>query len=130
ASSRIYFVRVRSASEDAGNRPAATAVGRNYGGYNHRDPRPQRRIPMLKRLMDFCGAAIAMVALFPLLICAAITIRLTMGRPVFFHQIRPGYFEKPFTIYKFRTMLKGNDALGNPLPDADRLHPVGSFLRR
>ena len=53
-----------------------------------------------------------------------------MGRPVFFHQIRPGYFEKPFTIYKFRTMLKGNDALGNPLPDADRLHPVGSFLRR
>jgi lipopolysaccharide/colanic/teichoic acid biosynthesis glycosyltransferase len=53
-----------------------------------------------------------------------------MGRPAIFRQIRPGYLENPFTIFKFRTMRDALDVHGDPLPDKDRLHPFGNFLRR
>jgi lipopolysaccharide/colanic/teichoic acid biosynthesis glycosyltransferase len=53
-----------------------------------------------------------------------------MGKPVLFRQTRPGYREKPFTIYKFRTMIEAVDSQGLPMPDGERLHPVGNFLRR
>jgi sugar transferase EpsL len=63
-----------------------------------------------------------------LIIC--IIIAITMGRPVLFRQMRPGYKAKPFVILKFRTM---NDALGPDgqlLPDRLRLTRIGQLLRR
>jgi len=59
----------------------------------------------------------------------AVIIRLTMEKPVFFRQIRPGFHGKPFTIYKFRTMLNAYDKSGNLLPDKERLTRFGKFLR-
>jgi lipopolysaccharide/colanic/teichoic acid biosynthesis glycosyltransferase len=53
-----------------------------------------------------------------------------MGRPVLFRQTRSGYLEEPFTIYKFRTMRETVDSQGLPLPDGERLHSFGIFLRR
>ena len=47
-----------------------------------------------------------------------------------FRQTRPGYLERPFTIYKFRTMRDVVDSHGLPLADGVRLHPLGAFLRR
>src|ERR1022692_3130888 len=85
---------------------------------------------MPKRLLDLAGAASALLLLSPILVAVAVAIRLFLGRPVLFRQIRPGYLEKPFTIYKFRTMREVVDPQGHPLPDGERLHPVGSFLRR
>jgi lipopolysaccharide/colanic/teichoic acid biosynthesis glycosyltransferase len=51
-----------------------------------------------------------------------------LGRPVLFRQRRPGLYEKPFTIVKFRTMREANPKVGL-ITDADRLTPFGSALR-
>jgi exopolysaccharide biosynthesis polyprenyl glycosylphosphotransferase len=59
----------------------------------------------LKRLLDILGASIATVLLSPLLIGSALTIWLVDGRPIFFRQVRIGRHGRPFTIYKFRTMV-------------------------
>jgi lipopolysaccharide/colanic/teichoic acid biosynthesis glycosyltransferase len=52
-----------------------------------------------------------------------------MPGPVFFRQTRPGLRGKPFTLYKLRTMTLERDAHGRLLPDAERITPLGSFLR-
>jgi len=84
----------------------------------------------LKRLVDIAGAASALILLSPILAVVAIAIRLLLGSPVLFRQARPGHLGKPFNIYKFRTMSEAVDPQGVPLPDGERLHPLGVFLRR
>ena len=49
--------------------------------------------------------------------------------PVFFIQVRPGLFGKPFKMFKFRTMRNVVDESGKPLPDSERMLPFGRFLR-
>ncbi|MGE0084002.1 MAG: sugar transferase [Desulfococcaceae bacterium] len=83
----------------------------------------------MKRLFDLILTIPAYFLLSPLMILIAAVIRVTMGKPIFFRQIRPGLHGKPFTIYKFRTMLNAYDKNGNPLPDKERLTRFGSFLR-
>lgn len=96
--------------------------------------RPPLRKPLgelrAKRVIDAVAAVAALAAMWPVLSIIAVVIRLTMGRPVLFRQVRPGYLEKPFTIYKFRTMREAVDSQGLPLPDGERSHPLGTFLRR
>ena len=83
-----------------------------------------------KRLMDILGAAFGLIILSPLLALVALMIRLTMGRPVIFKQVRPGLNEKPFTIYKFRTMNNNRSTGGTLLPDVERITRLGTFLRK
>jgi lipopolysaccharide/colanic/teichoic acid biosynthesis glycosyltransferase len=85
---------------------------------------------MLKRLVDIALASSALLLLGPVLAALALAVRFLLGRPVFFQQVRPGYMEQPFTIYKFRTMRESVDPQGISLPDGARLHPFGSLLRR
>ena len=66
---------------------------------------------------------------WPILLVTALIIRITMGSPVLFRQMRPGLQGKPFVMYKFRTMLDLRDEDGNVLPDEQRLTGVGRFLR-
>jgi len=82
-----------------------------------------------KRLMDIVGSLIGLALSSPLIIVVAIVIYFTMGRPIFFKQIRPGLRGTPFLIYKFRTMLDLRDENGNLLPDEKRLTKIGKFLR-
>jgi lipopolysaccharide/colanic/teichoic acid biosynthesis glycosyltransferase len=93
--------------------------------------RRQARVRMLKR------AALAAVALF---LAAALAVRLSMGRPVFFRQTRVGRDGKPFEMLKFRSMRDASpgDALPFVLPEdlgpggiegVDRTTRVGRFLR-
>ncbi|GAA4018262.1 sugar transferase [Deinococcus rubellus] len=56
-------------------------------------------------------------------------VRFKLGSPIFFSQQRPGLRGKPFTMYKFRTMRDATDTQGQPLPDSERLTPLGRFLR-
>jgi lipopolysaccharide/colanic/teichoic acid biosynthesis glycosyltransferase len=84
----------------------------------------------VRRLVDLIGASILSVLLAPLLGALAAAIRLSMGRPVFFRQQRPGYKGEPFEVVKFRTMKNGLDSEGNPLPDEERLTKVGVFMRQ
>ena len=84
---------------------------------------------IIKRTFDLTVALLALALLSPLLGLIALAVRLTLGAPVLFRQVRPGLHGQPFTIYKFRTMTGARDAQGNLLPDAERLTPFGRFLR-
>ena len=83
----------------------------------------------LKRAIDGSAAAAGLVVLAPLMLAVGLAIRLSMGRPVLFRQVRPGYRGRPFTLYKFRTMREAVGPDGTPLPDAERLTRVGRFVR-
>ena len=84
---------------------------------------------VFKPLFDRLGAVILLALLSPLLFGGVIAVYVSLGRPIFFVQRRPGYREKPFSIYKFRTMDERRDAHGNLLPDEERLHGAGKFIR-
>ena len=72
---------------------------------------------MAKRLMDLVGAGLGLlVAAIPMAVIAFV-IRITMGPPVLFRQVRPGLHAQPFELVKFRTMRSGDG------PDARAPHP-------
>ena len=83
----------------------------------------------IKRILDIILSFLALVILSPLLILTAFLIRIKLGAPVFFKQLRPGKNEKIFGILKFRTMTDAKDENGNLLPDEIRLTRFGQFLR-
>ena len=57
-------------------------------------------------------------------------VRMRIGSPNLFRQVRPGLHGRPFTIYKFRTMTDERDEDGNLLSDGDRMTSLGRFLRK
>jgi len=65
-----------------------------------------------KRLIDIIGSLMGLVLASPVIVIISLIIYLTMGRPIFFKQVRPGLKGKPFVIYKFRTMLDLRDEKG------------------
>jgi exopolysaccharide biosynthesis polyprenyl glycosylphosphotransferase len=96
-----------------------------------------------KRLLDIFGATVGLVALSPILLVAALMIRIREGSPVLFHQVRVGRHGRLFTIYKFRTMIPGADeryeevagfsetaGAAFKMRDDPRVTPTGRFLRR
>jgi len=83
-----------------------------------------------KRSLDVAISACALLILSPILAMIALLVGVTLGRPVFFRQQRPGLLGRPFVLVKFRTMTDARDAKGRPLPDRDRLPAFGRFLRR
>ena len=82
-----------------------------------------------KRLFDLLVAGALLIVLSPILVVIGFMVRVVIGSPVLFHQIRPGLGGKPFTIYKFRTMTNEHDKNGDTLPDADRMTALGRILR-
>lgn len=84
---------------------------------------------MLKRSIDIIGAAAGLICLSPIIALSALAVRISMGSPIFFRQVRPGLNEQPFTMIKFRTMANTHDASGKLLSDAERLTRTGRFLR-
>ena len=83
-----------------------------------------------KRVTDILLAGSALLISAPLMATIALAIRWSMGRPILFRQMRPGYSGEPFKLLKFRTMNAARDARGCLLPDAARLTPIGRRLRR
>ena len=84
---------------------------------------------MLKRLFDILFSIILIILFAPVLIIVSLLILAAMGRPILFTQSRPGYKEKIFGIYKFRTMTNETDVNGELLPDSQRLQGLGKFIR-
>ena len=83
----------------------------------------------IKRLFDLTAAIPSVILLTPIFVLIGFFIRIRIGSPVLFKQIRPGFHGKPFIIYKFRTMTDDLDGNGNLLPDGERLTRLGRFLR-
>lgn len=87
-------------------------------------------ITWCKRPIGFVGALIALILLSPIFIGTIILLHFAnKGAGVFFFQPRPGKGEKVFKVIKFKTMTDERDADGNLLPDAERLTPIGKFVR-
>ena len=82
-----------------------------------------------KRIFDLCLTIPAFVVLSPVMGVTAVLGAVKLGRPVLFTQKRPGYQEKIFRMYKFRSMTDERDKDGNLLPDEVRLTPFGEKLR-
>lgn len=83
----------------------------------------------VKRLLDFVLALIMLIISTPLMTLLAVLVRLKLGKPIIFAQLRPGRDEKPFTLYKFRTMTDKKDETGKLLPDQERITRFGKLLR-
>jgi lipopolysaccharide/colanic/teichoic acid biosynthesis glycosyltransferase len=83
----------------------------------------------MKRLFDLAVAVSLLTLLSAPLLLLALLVRVSLGGPVLFRQVRPGLHGRPFRMIKFRTMTDGRDADGALLPDAQRLTPLGRFLR-
>ena len=84
----------------------------------------------IKRLLDFSIVLVALLIIWPVLLCITIWLHFAnKGAGAFFTQERPGKDGKIFKVIKFKTMTDERDAEGNLLPDAERLTKVGKFVR-
>ncbi|MDJ0624632.1 MAG: sugar transferase [Desulfocapsaceae bacterium] len=84
---------------------------------------------MSKRFLDITIAFSSLLILTPVFCLLAILIRMRLGSPILFSQVRPGLKGRPFTLYKFRTMSKETEPSGQTLSDKQRMTPFGQFLR-
>jgi len=87
-----------------------------------------RKIPISKRSFDVAIASALLILLFPLTLLVWFAVRLSLGRPAVFRQLRTGIAGRPFTIYKFRTMRHA-EKIGDR-SDEQRITKLGRFLRR
>ena len=83
----------------------------------------------IKRPQDFICALFAIILFGPVLMVAALLVRIKLGSPVIFRQERAGWNGKPFRLWKFRSMTDERDEEGNLLPDEIRLTEFGKTLR-
>lgn len=98
--------------------PLDHGVRRDGDAERDGDPRPHqamellcaKRLPLWKRVIDIAGATSGLMLLAPLLAVVSLAVKLTSSGPVFFRQKRSGLGGRPFTIYKFRTMVVDAEA--------------------
>ena len=84
----------------------------------------------LKRWLDFVIVLCVLAVIWPILLLVTLWLHFAnKGAGAFFTQERPGRNGKIFKVIKFKTMTDERDAVGNLLPDAERLTPVGRFVR-
>lgn len=82
-----------------------------------------------KRFLDFTLSLAGLVVLSPVFAVLCLLVRVKLGSPVFFRQLRVGKDDRPFMMIKFRTMTDARDKDGNLLPDTERFTAFGDFLR-
>jgi lipopolysaccharide/colanic/teichoic acid biosynthesis glycosyltransferase len=83
----------------------------------------------MKRLFDVVFASLCLLLLTIPLLILVWQVKLRVGSPAFFTQVRPGINAKPFKMVKLRTMTEERDSNVDLLPDALRLVPFGRWLR-
>jgi sugar transferase (PEP-CTERM system associated) len=85
-----------------------------------------------KRLVDVIGSAVGLALAAPVMLVTAVAIKLESQGPVFYRQERLGKDEKPFNLYKFRSMLNGAETDTGPIwarPGDPRVTRVGRIIR-
>jgi sugar transferase EpsL len=86
-------------------------------------------MPVRKRVLDLLLAVPGLLILSPVLAVLAGLTWMTLGRPIFFLQVRPGYHGQAFAVYKFRTMRTAGPEEQDWRSDANRLTGLGRWLR-
>src|SRR5690606_38529154 len=84
----------------------------------------------IKRILDILVALVGLLILSPIFILVTIALYFANEGKPFFFQARPGKNERIFKIIKFKSMNDKKDVQGNLLPDAERLTPIGAFVRK
>lgn len=88
---------------------------------------------VVKRVMDIVGSLLAIIVFSPVMIVSAIAIKLTSKGPIIFSQERVGLHNKPYKMYKFRTMkvqTEDDEQKAWTVKDDPRVTSIGRFLRR
>src|SRR5207248_808946 len=96
-------------------------------------PRGHVWYPPLRRVAEFVAAGVLAVVAVPVILLAALLVRLTSRGPAFYTQSRVGKHGRLFTIYKLRTMIHNCESLTGPrwsIPGDPRITRIGQFLRR
>lgn len=86
-----------------------------------------------KRAVDICGALVGILLFSPVMLVVATLIKLTSPGPIIFKQERVGLHNKPFMMYKFRSMVQQTEAdekKGWTVPGDPRVTRVGRFIRK
>lgn len=85
-----------------------------------------------KPILGLCIAIVLLLVLWPLYLLIAIAIIIEDGTPVFYRPQRGGYNNKPFRIFKFRSMVKNADKIGGGTTALNdpRITKIGNFLRK
>ena len=86
-----------------------------------------------KRAVDICGALVGIILFSPIMLVVAILIKITSPGPIIFKQERVGLHNKPFMMYKFRSMVQQTEAdekKGWTVPGDPRVTRVGRFIRK
>jgi sugar transferase EpsL len=84
----------------------------------------------VKRWLDILLASAGLVLLSPVLLGTALVIRMKMGQPIFFRQVRPGLHAQPITVLKFRTMARVDTSGSAAATREPQITRLGAFLRR
>ena len=84
---------------------------------------------LIKRIIDIVISFFALFMLSPVLLIVWVAVRISLGKPVFFKQLRPGLKCDPFEMVKFRTMNPGVTKEGSDLHDSLRVTRFGTLLR-
>ncbi len=90
---------------------------------------PSKPCGPCKRGLDLVLVVLAAPVWLPIAAVVALLVRVRLGAPVFFRQVRPGLNGRPFRLVKFRTMTEAFGPGGQPLPDDQRLTGFGRSLR-
>lgn len=87
---------------------------------------------MIKRSLDFICSVLGLILLSPVLVSIAAAIKHGSQGPVFYRGLRAGRNDKPFRIYKFRSMVVNAEQVGGPsTSDLDpRITSIGRFMRK
>lgn len=83
-----------------------------------------------KRFFDIAISIAVFALAWPIFLAISLLVKIKLGSPAIFKQVRPGKNGKLFYIYKFRSMTDKKDASGKLLPDAQRETKFGNFLRK
>ena len=87
----------------------------------------------MKRIVDLAGALFGLIVFSPLMLVTALLIKITSPGPVLFSQERIGLHNRPFKMYKFRSMEvqdPGRERSQWTTPHDPRVTPVGRFIRK
>jgi lipopolysaccharide/colanic/teichoic acid biosynthesis glycosyltransferase len=87
---------------------------------------------MMKRAFDFTASAVGLIVLSPIMALIALAIRLDSPGPIFYRATRVGLGGRPFTLYKFRSMVVNADKIGPGITSSNdaRITCIGRILRR
>jgi len=85
---------------------------------------------VVKRFFDIMVSSFVLLVSMPFMLILLPILAFSNKGKVFFKQLRPGFKARPFTLFKLKTMSDEKDQFGNLLPDEQRLHGIGSFVRK